>query len=138
MATQGSAERGPFGRRPGGALPDCRRLPGTGNRRNSPRIRRAVPIRYRSGALLFRDSYALSVGATGARIVTHRPVEPSRTVHVVLALEPDWQVQVVGTPVWQQPIAGGRRYVVGLAFRTLLEEDQDRLHRWIRTAAEAG
>jgi hypothetical protein len=114
-------------------LPDARRLPGCEDRRNSSRVNRTIPIRYRVRGLTFRKSFALSLGASGARIITADPVQKGQKIHLTFELSPEWHVPVVGSPVWYQPIAGGRAWVVGLSFYPLREEDSGRLRRWIRS-----
>lgn len=112
-------------------LPDCRRLPGCEDRRAWFRVNRTVPLRYRSGGLLWNQGQTLSLSVTGARVVVRQPLSPGTLVHVRLEMTSEWQPQLVGQVVWQLPMSGGG-WIVGLQLEAAFPEDQDRLSRWLR------
>lgn len=112
-------------------LPDCRRLPGCEERRAWHRVRRTVPLRYRSGGLLWNNGQTLNLSVSGARVLVRQMLPTDTPLHVRLEMTADWQPQLLGHVVWQLPMSGGG-WIVGLQLEAPFAEDQDRLSRWVR------
>jgi len=108
------------------------RLPGCEERREFPRLRRTLAIRFRSGGLLWNAGQALNLSVSGARVVVGVPLEEGQTVHVRFHMAPDWQPQLVCRVTWRQPLSSGSVWILGLQFVGWTSEDADHFHRWLR------
>lgn len=112
-------------------LPDCRRLPGCEERRAAPRLKRHLPLRFRSGGLRWHEGQSINVSATGARVVLTSPVDLGQAFQVRLALAPDVEPLLRARAVWKQDLAGGRAWIVGIEFEPTWAEDARSMGHWL-------
>ncbi|MBI3930177.1 MAG: PilZ domain-containing protein [Armatimonadetes bacterium] len=106
---------------------DRSEFPGCENRRIAPRLNRSFPVGYGRAT---RTS-AINVSATGIRILTQAPLDPTQPLTLLLEIEPETTVTVRGRPVWQQEVARDGAHVVGIHFDPGQAGEQARIAHWI-------
>lgn len=97
------------------------------NRRRAGRINRAVQVAAVDVFQRRRNSVALNLSCTGARLVLTHPCPE------VLLIELDSRTRVVARPVWKRPL--DRSMVVGVRFEFPSQREREQVIRFLQRLA---
>jgi c-di-GMP-binding flagellar brake protein YcgR len=102
-------------------------------RRAFPRLQEALPVRF-MGEEIQSHLFSIDVGGGGVRIVTQKPLNPTRTYEFELLLKGFKDpIRVKGKPVWTRPLnIPNEYYESGLMFLEINAEDQEKIVQYAK------
>lgn len=82
------------------------------------------------------QTHGVNLGANGALILTDAEL-PETEVRMVLVVEPGFELELSGRPVWQKRLTQSGRHAVGISFSVGQAETRRLIADWIERSTAA-